>query len=254
MHKKFSSAAACVLLLATAPAHAALNYLGACDDARNSACVITDGSFAYLSIGGAKVTSSGLSSLLSSGWTLGSRADFAGMVARNAPLSTTEWNDAFLPDGPDADTSPDIVFGTAAVIDTFQNKYNSLILARGGDPVLAAAFKDIILKFGGFNANPAYQLGGLGTSDFLDATHRHTAGMQAYLTDAGVSISRNNTFSGALSDGTRGTAIESSAQAYFLLRDAASVAVVPEPESYAMMLAGLALIGAMARRRERVRD
>lgn len=233
---------------ASLPAKADLAYVGACADARAGACVLTDGSFEYLSWGGAKVDSAGLATLLGEGWSLGGRADFAAMVARNAPLATSTWNDAFFPDGPDVDGLDDIVFGTDAVLAAFAGDFAQLKLARSGDAGLAAGFRELVLKFGGTNANPAYTMT-FGTADLSDASTRYTASLSAYFTDAGGTISRNNTFSGPLGDGTRALALEAiSAQAYFLLRP---VSVVPEPGAYALMLTGLGMVAGMAVRARR---
>lgn len=248
MFKRLMAVAALAgsLGLAT-PAAAALSHVGACVNPATNACVITDGSFEYLSVGGARVKSDGLASLLGAGWTLGTRADFASMVARNAPLMSSSWNDAFLPDGGDPDTLEDIVFGTSDVLSVFASQSASLIRARSGDPVLAAAFKDIVLKFGGQNANPAFVLHALGTAEFAGA-NRYTVALQAYLNDQGESLSRNNVFSGAASTNVSNTSLEAIvAHDYFLLR--AAVAPVPEPGTHAMLLAGLAVLVANARRR-----
>ena len=72
--------------------------------------------------------------------------------------------------------------------------------------------------------------------------------LQAYLNDQGESLSRNNVFSGAASTNVSNTSLEAIvAHDYFLLR--AAVAPVPEPGTHAMLLAGLAVLVANARRR-----
>lgn len=232
------AAATTLLLGASLPAQASLSYVGSCADAATQACVATDGSFEYLTMGGARVKSDALPALLAQGWELGTRTDFVGMITRNAPVFAVTWNDIFLANG-------DILFGVAGT--TLQSSLPHVTNARTGSTTIAASFKDIVLKLGGSDANPAYFLT-LGTAEIADgATHRSTVSVQAYYTDAGTSLARNNVFSGPQGTGTRPLALEPiSANNYFLLRP---VSPVPEPQTYALFAAGLGIVGLMIRRR-----
>lgn len=232
------AAATTLLLGAGLPAQASLSYVGSCGDAATQACVATDGSFEYLSMGGAKVKADGLSALLAQGWELGTRADFVGMITRNAPVFGATWNDISLASG-------DILLGVSG--STLQSNLSQLTSARTGSTTIAASFKDIVLKLGGTDANPAYLLT-VGTSELNGGgTHRLTMSVQAYYTDAGTSLARNNVFSGPQGVGTRALALEPiSANNYFLLRP---VSPVPEPQTYALFAAGLGIVGLMIRRR-----
>lgn len=218
---------------------AALNAVGGCTNAATDACVVTDGTFEYLTMGGAKVKSADLPGLFAQGWELGTRADFVDMVARNAPLFAFDWNDIFLADGT-------IEFGVSgAELGTYMPQ---LRLARTGSEAIASSFKEIILQLGGFNANPSYTLT-VGVAELASGTARRTMGMSAYYTDAGTSITRNNVFDGVNGTGTRDLALEDiAATNFFLLRP---VTAVPEPQAYALFGVGLTLLGALARVRNR---
>ena len=225
-----------VLLGAGTSADAALTAVGSCSSASTQACIVTDGSFEYLTMGGAKVKSGDLPALLTQGWELGTRADFVGMVERNAPLFASDWNDIFL-------SNATILFGQSGA--QLASHMPELQLARTGNESIAASFKDIILKLGGFDANPSYLLT-VGVGEFANDTTRRTMGIQAYY-DAGTSITRNNVFDGVQGTGTRSVALEEiSASNYFLLRP---VSAVPEPQAYALFGAGLAVFGVLGRLR-----
>ena len=73
-----------VLALCASPARAAVEHVGSCTDPNSTACVLGDGSFEYLSVGGATGTAA-LTQRLGEGWELGSRRDFLDMVLRNSP-------------------------------------------------------------------------------------------------------------------------------------------------------------------------
>lgn len=228
-----------VLLGTGASADAALNVVGSCSSASTQACVVTDGTFEYLTMGGAKVKSGDLPALLAQGWELGTRADFVGMVSRNAPLFASDWNDIFLADG-------SIEFAVSGT--ELASSMPQLQLARTGNEAIAASFREIILQLGGINANPSYLLT-VGVAELASATARRTMGMSAYYTDEGTSITRNNTFDGMQGTGTRSLALEEiSASNYFLLRP---VSAVPEPQSYALFGVGLGLLGALTRMRSK---
>lgn len=232
----------CALLGAGASADAALNVVGSCSSASTQACVVTDGTFEYLTMGGAKVKSGDLTALLAQGWELGTRADFVGMVQRNAPLFSHDWNDAFLANG-------SIEFAVSGT--ELAGHMPQLQLARTGDETIAASFKDIILQLGGFDANPAYTLT-VGVAELASGTARRTMGIQALYTDAGTSVTRNNVFDGVQGTGTRSLALEEiSASNYFLLRP---VTAVPEPQAYALFGVGLCLLGAVKRMRSKHRQ
>lgn len=234
--------AGCVLWGAGESADAALNVVGSCSDTSTQACVVTDGTFEYLTMGGAKVKSGDLPALLAQGWELGTRADFVGMVSRNAPLFAFDWDDAFLANG----TIDFVVTGAE-----LSSHMPELRLARTGNTSIAAAFKEIILKLGGFDSNPSYLLT-VGVSELASGTTRRTMGLQAYYEDVGTSFARNNIFDGVQGTGTRGLALEEiSASNYFLLRP---VSAVPEPQSYALFGLGLGLLGGLTRMRSKRRQ
>ena len=230
------------LALCASPARAAVEHVGSCTDPTSTACVLGDGSFEYLSVGGATGTAA-LTQRLGEGWELGSRRDFLDMVLRNSPTFTAAWNDVILGNGT-------VAFGTAEVLGILASARDSVSVARSGDPLLGAAFSDIILKFGGIDANPAYLLT-LGTADLLPDDKRAGVTLAAYYTDAGESITRNDTVSGPGS--TNGWLISSEPiveRAYFLMRPAAPV---PEPSAWAMLLGGGVAV-ALASRRRRARS
>jgi len=128
-----------------------------------------------------------------------------------------------------------------------QSHMTELKWARTGSESIASAFKEIILQLGGTNANPAYSLT-VGTSELANGdTQRRTISMQAYYTDQGASLTRNNVFDGQAGGSTRSLAAESvAASNYFMLRP---VSAVPEPHAYALFAVGLAVFGATMRRK-----
>ena len=222
-------------------AEAALEFVGICPDGpaggpRNTACVVTDGAFEYLTFGGARVLPDALKTLLDQGWELGTRTEFAELVARQAPVFTSNWNDATVARG--------AVF-TPASGALVQQEFASLAQARTGDVEIAKAFTAIILMLGGQDGNPSYSIT-LGTAD-LDASglNRYTATLSAYLTDQGASLTRNNLFSGPASTATRTLASEANRSAYFLLRP---LAPIPEPEPFVLLGVGLATLLVVRRR------
>ncbi len=238
----FLSALPLVATLAFAPrAEAALEFVGSCPDGptggpRNAACVVTDGTFQYLTFGGARVRPAALQTLLGEGWELGSRSDFAEFIARNAPVFESSWNDATI--------APGTVLSPAAG-SRIQQDFASLVVARTGDEGIARAFTDLILKLGGQNGNPTYSIT-LGTAD-LDASglNRYTVTLSAYLTDQGASLTRNNLFSGPASTVVRSLASEQNPSVYFLQR---SLPPIPEPEPFVLLGAGLATLLIVRRR------
>jgi hypothetical protein len=155
----------CVLLGAGGSADAALNVVGSCGSASTQACVVTDGTFEYLTMGGAKTKSEDLPALLAQGWELGTRADFVGMVSRNAPLFASNWNDIFLADG-------QILFSQSGA--QLSSHMPELRQARTGNETIAASFKEIILQLGGINANPSYLLT-VGVAELASGTTRSLA-------------------------------------------------------------------------------
>jgi hypothetical protein len=193
-------------------------------------------------MGGAKTKSEDLPALLAQGWELGTRADFVGMVSRNAPLFASNWNDIFLADG-------QILFSQSGA--QLSSHMPELRQARTGNETIAASFKEIILQLGGINANPSYLLT-VGVAELASGTTRRTMEISAYYTIEGTSAARNNTFDGAQGTGTRSLALEEiSASNYFLLRP---VSAVPEPQSYALFGVGLGLLGALTRMRSKRRQ
>ena len=233
-----------VAALGFAPgAEAALEFVGTCPGGpaggpRNAACIVTDGTFEYLTFGGARVRPAALQTLLDQGWELGTRSEFAELVARNAPVFDTAWNDATLARG--------TVFTPASGL-LLQQEFASLSQARTGDTGIARAFTDLILTLGGQNGNPLYSIT-MGTAD-LDTSglNRYTVTLSAYLTDQGTSLTRNNVFSGPASTATRTLASEVNSSVYFLLRP---MAPIPEPEPVVLFGVGLATL-LFARRRLR---
>jgi hypothetical protein len=222
-------------------AEAALEFVGICPDGpaggpRNTACVVTDGTFEYLTFGGARVRPDALQTLLDQGWELGTRSEFAELVARNAPIFTSDWNDATVARG--------AVFSPASGA-LLQQEFASLAQARTGDVGIAKAFTDIILMLGGQDGNPSYSIT-LGTAD-LDASglNRYTVTLSAYLTDQDTSLTRNNLFSGPASTATRTLASEVNRSTYFLMR---SPAPIPEPGPFVLLGVGLAALLVVRRR------
>ncbi|GEM_PF-3105788 len=201
--------------------------------------VLTDGTMEYLTlaeVGAIKLTP--LEDKLAAGvnghndWRLGTRAEFYAMVRRHLgkPIHEYAWNDCAFSNGS--------WLGANDIIqDTFESP--ALTLARSGDPDLARELRDLILMFGGINADPAFVLGGMGTADHNANGYRYVAGSQAYYISTNhSSISRNNLVQGPASADMRDMTYEDTFnQKWFVVRS------IPEPTTLALLgMGALALL------------
>lgn len=110
-----------------------------------------------------------------------------------------------------------------------------VMFINGPQTIASFSVQQDMSNFGNQQLNGSYLV-------YLDSTGHEIAGSQTYFTqygNPGLTIQNNNTFSGV------SAILLTAGKSY----DNLSVTAVPEPEGWAMMLGGLFMLGAVARRR-----